>query len=100
MAELELGGLWEGWRFGRDGLLYAPGWRRGIEPGEVLALPYVRALAATEARRAAELVERVQFLERETAAAWESARRYRRLVALEARMGLMLTAVSTGSESR
>jgi hypothetical protein len=89
-----LAGLWDGWTIGRDGLLYAPGWRRGLEPGEILALPYVRALAAAEARQAAELRRTVAELERETAAALESARRYRRMVQLEARLGLMLERVS------
>jgi transcriptional regulator with XRE-family HTH domain len=42
-GELEpvLGAAWRGWRIGRDGLLYAPGWRRGFEPGEILAMPYL-----------------------------------------------------------
>lgn len=87
----ELGGLWAGWCFGRDELLYAPGWRRGIEPGEILALPYVRALAAAEGRRAAELAAMVAELERETAGALEAARRYRRLLSAESRFGLMFT---------
>lgn len=34
---------------GRDALLYAPGWRRGFEAGEILAMPYLYArIAALE----------------------------------------------------
>lgn len=91
----ELGGLWAGWCFGRDELLYAPGWRRGIEPGEILALPYVRAEAAYQGRRVRELVAVVESLERETAEAHEAARRYRRLLTLESRLGLMLERVQS-----
>lgn len=36
-----LGPDWGGWRFGRDGLLYAPGHRQGWSPGEILAIPYL-----------------------------------------------------------
>lgn len=53
-AEALLGAAWRGWRFGRDGLLYAPGWRRGFAPGEILALPYLHGqLAAIRSHRAA-----------------------------------------------
>lgn len=41
-----LGDAWRGWRFGRDGLLYAPAWRRGFAPGEVLMQPYLHARIA------------------------------------------------------
>ena len=37
--------IWHGWIF-RDGLLYAPEWRRGITQGEIRALPYLQALIA------------------------------------------------------
>lgn len=50
------GAQWSGWRIGRDGALYAPGWRRPFTPGEVLALPYlygqIAALKRATARRA------------------------------------------------
>jgi transcriptional regulator with XRE-family HTH domain len=54
--EAVLGAAWSGWRAGRDGLLYAPAWRRGYSPGEILAMPYlygrIRALEG-EARELA-----------------------------------------------
>lgn len=53
-AQVLLGSDWRGWSFGRrDGLLYAPGYRSGFSPGEILALPYLRAalrVARGEAR--------------------------------------------------
>jgi len=36
-----LGDAWQGWRIGRDGLFYAPNWRRGFSAGELLAMPYL-----------------------------------------------------------
>lgn len=36
-----LGADWDGFTFGRDGLLYADGWRRGFSAGEIRAMPYV-----------------------------------------------------------
>lgn len=49
-ASALLGAAWHGWTFGRDGLLYAPGHRRGFTPGEILSLPYLYA-ALAHARR-------------------------------------------------
>lgn len=47
-----LGPAWTGWRFGRDGLLYAPAWRRGFSPGEILGMPYLYGrIAALERLR-------------------------------------------------
>jgi hypothetical protein len=40
-ADALLGAHWRGWRFGRDGLLYGPAWRRGFSSGEILALPFL-----------------------------------------------------------
>ncbi|MCL4315630.1 MAG: hypothetical protein M1527_01990 [Gammaproteobacteria bacterium] len=37
-AEALLGRAWRGWRFGRDGLLYHPCWRRGFTSGELAGL--------------------------------------------------------------
>jgi hypothetical protein len=86
----EFAGAWAGWRIGRDGLLYAPAWRRGLDPGEILALPTLHALESHRRRQVAELEARIEELEGLHAAAEEAARRYRRQVQLEARLGLML----------
>lgn len=40
-ASALLGPDWDGFTFGRDGLLYADGWRRGFSAGEIRAMPYV-----------------------------------------------------------
>lgn len=50
-GELEgiLGPAWRGWRAGRDGRLYAPAWRRGFTPDEILAMPFLyRQISAIE----------------------------------------------------
>jgi len=36
------GDAWAGFYFGRDGLLYVPGWRRGWTPHELMALFFER----------------------------------------------------------
>lgn len=54
-AEALLGADWRGWRFWRDGLLYAPGWRRGWSPGEILTIPYLYGRIAAQERRLREL---------------------------------------------
>jgi hypothetical protein len=56
-AEALLGPAWAGWRFGRDGLLYAPGWRRGFEPGEILAMPYLYGQVAALKRAARDALQ-------------------------------------------
>lgn len=90
---LELGELvgddWQEWRY-IDGLLYAPAWRRGLHPGEILAIPYLYALRASLDRTERELRAEVAELEKHRAAAESDAARYRRLVLDEARLGLML----------
>jgi hypothetical protein len=52
-----LGDAWRGWRFGRDGLLYAPGWRRGFSPAEVLTLPYLHGQLAALKREKVEAAQ-------------------------------------------
>jgi len=44
------GDMWGGWRFGHDGLLYAPGWGAGFTPGDIRAAHY---LAQHDGHRAA-----------------------------------------------
>jgi hypothetical protein len=44
------GDMWGGWRFGHDGLLYAPGWGVGFTPGDIRAAHY---LAQHDGQRAA-----------------------------------------------
>lgn len=35
------GALWAGWRIGHDGLLYAPGFGRGLTPGQVASVHWL-----------------------------------------------------------
>jgi hypothetical protein len=94
---LELGDVvgedWREWRY-VDGLLYAPAWRRGLHPGEILAIPYLYALRSACDRTERELRAEVAELEKARAAAECAAARYRRLVLDEARLGLMLQRIT------
>jgi hypothetical protein len=47
-GELEpLGGpSWAGWRFGRDGLLYGPGYAQGLTAGQVAAVRWMEQAAS------------------------------------------------------
>lgn len=98
MVGVDLGeavaGRWQGWRFGADGLLYAPVWRRGLHEGEILAIPYLYALDAAFRRERAELRGEIETLEKQRAAAEIDAARLRRLVRDEARLGLMLQRIT------
>ncbi len=91
---LELGELvgddWREWRY-IDGLLYAPGWRRGLHPGEILAIPYLYALRASCERTERELRAEVAELEKQRAAAEGDAARLRRLVHDQARCAWLLS---------
>lgn len=85
---------WEGWRFGPDGLLYHPSWRRGFTGHELAGMWYGMQRAAT-------LERQVKQLEREKAGLLEDLERaedlagfYRRQVQLEATMGLALVRIA------
>jgi hypothetical protein len=79
-----------GARFGRDGLLYLDGWRRGFTVHELRALFFdcqrARALER-ELRQAVTELERAQLKE---SLAIERAAWYRRQLVLESRLGAML----------
>ena len=51
---------WEGWRIGRDGLLYEHGGKRGYHPGDLLSRQYERGALAALQRENKELRERLQ----------------------------------------
>lgn len=98
MVYVDLGALvgkqWEQWCFGEgDGLLYAPGWRKGLVPGEILAIPYLYALAKEYEKKIRALEEGLKEMERLCFEAEHQARYYRSLVSHEARLGLMLSRV-------
>jgi DNA-binding transcriptional regulator YdaS (Cro superfamily) len=50
---------WKGWRFGRDGSLYPPGYSRGYSAGQILAMHYEHQLLAHLKRQVAELEEKL-----------------------------------------
>lgn len=41
-----LGSAWDGFGFGRDGLLYVPGWRNGMRPEQIRAMFFTNQAAA------------------------------------------------------
>ena len=45
-----IGGDWEGWTW-HEGKIYAPGWREGLSPDELRALPFLHSVVE-EYRRA------------------------------------------------
>lgn len=46
------GPSWAGWRFGhRDGLLYAPGYGRGLSPGQVAAVHWLEQMSSWRTAR-------------------------------------------------
>lgn len=89
-----LGKNWEGWRFGEDGLLYCPMWRRGFDPHELRAMFYqvqqVRSLASRLRQLEKDLeVSRDQLERTERTAAF-----YRRQVTLESQLRMMLRSIT------
>lgn len=54
---------WEGWSIGVDGLLYAPGDRRGYHAGHILSLPYLHQLVAHQRRQLQLLQEKLDALD-------------------------------------
>lgn len=56
--ELALGPAWAGWRIGRDGALYPPGYRRGYTPGELLGVPYLHGQVRALEQRIAAAIRR------------------------------------------
>ena len=83
------GPSWAGWTVG-NGMLWAPEWRQGLEPGEIRALPFLRAIEADHLRQGRELASvRRQLMTVSRLAGW-----YRRQLVLEARLGLMLARIA------
>ena len=89
-----LGQDWRGWRFGRDGLLYAPGWRRGFTPGEIAAQPFLYGERATLRRELEQLRAEVEQLVAELETEKKKTAFYRRQVQLESRLGLALARIA------
>lgn len=84
-VETIAGGEWSGWVF-RDGLLFAPEWRKGLHPGEIRAIPYLRAIEADSRRKDRIVAD----LRGQIEAASRLAGFYRRQLVLESKFGLML----------
>ena len=85
---------WEDWRFGPDGLLYHPSWRRGFTGRDLAGMWY-------GVQRAASLERQVLHLEKDKAGLLEDLERaedlagfYRQQVRLEATMGMALMRIA------
>ena len=85
---------WEGWRFGSDGLLYHPFWRRGFTGHELAGMWYGVQRTATLERQIRQLEKDCEGLRVDALKAEELAGYYRRQVRLEASMGLALARIA------
>ena len=91
-----IGGDWQGWSWA-EGKIFAPGWREGVGPDDIRALPYLNELAE-DYRRAtqrydAEMARMREKLER----ANESEKYYRKQLRIAAKLGVALQRIA-GSE--
>jgi hypothetical protein len=78
---------WAGWVFAH-GLLFAPEWRHGLHPGDIRAVPYLRAAASDYRLRAQRAETALQDAEAARAIAEKACAFYRRQCVLEAQYGL------------
>lgn len=85
---------WEGWRFGTDGLLYHPTWRRGFTGRDLAGMWY-------GVQRVATLESKIRQLEKDYSGLLVDLERsedltgfYRRQVRLEATLGLSLVRIA------
>lgn len=85
---------WEGWRFGPDGLLYHPTWRRGFTGRDLAGMWYGVQRVATLERQARQLEKECEKLRVDLERAEDQAGFYRRQVQLEATMGLALVRIA------
>jgi hypothetical protein len=82
------GPSWAGWST-NNGMIYAPEWRQGITPGEIRAMPYLRAIEADHLRQGRELAAE----RRRSAALARLAGFYRANLVRESRFGLAFLSV-------
>lgn len=85
---------WENFTFGRDGLFYIDGWRRGFSPAEIrsyfFSAQQIGHLRNKDAELRRELEAAIQDAqEAERLAGW-----YRQQLVLESRMGLALSRIA------
>lgn len=85
---------WEGWRFGQDGLLYHPTWRRGFTGHDLAGMWYGVQRAATLERQLRQLEKDCEGLRVDLERAEDLAGFYRRQVQLEATMGMALVRIA------
>lgn len=89
-----IGKDWEGWRFGPDGLLYHPSWRRGFTGRDLAGMWYGVQRVATLERQVRQLEKDCEGLRVDLERAEDLAGFYRRQVRLEATMGLALVRIA------
>lgn len=85
---------WEGWRFGSDGLLYHPHWRRGFTGHELAGMWFEVQLVYGLKMDIGQLEKDCEALRVDAVKAEELAGYYRRQVRLEASMGLALARIA------
>lgn len=89
-----IGKDWEGWRFGTDGLLYHPSWRRGFTGLDLAGMWYGVQRVASLERQVRQLEKERMALALDLERLEDLAAFYRRQVQLEAKMGLALVRIA------
>lgn len=89
-----LGKDWENWRFGSDGLLYHPFWRRGFNGHELAGMWYENQMRYGMEFRIRELSEQVKRLPKKLEDAENQVFFYKSQVTLEAKLGLALSRIA------
>lgn len=84
-----------GARFGRDGLLYLPEWRRGFDVNELRSMFWRCQQVRTLERENAQLASEREQLAQACDAAEARAQWYRRQLSLESRLGLCLARITS-----
>lgn len=89
-ASALLGDDWKNFRFGSDGKFYLDGWRGGFTPGQIRAMFFTTQLVLAHEATIRQLEKRIAGLEQDVIEANQAAAKYRGLVRMEARFGLMV----------
>lgn len=85
---------WDGWRFGSDGLLYHPFWRRGFSGRELAGMWWGIQQKTTLEIKVKELERKIRRLESDLDQAESRAFFYRSQVRLESSMGMALMRIA------
>lgn len=91
---LMVGDGWQDFSFGKDGLFYLPGWRRGFEPSEIRSQFFQVQMVSHYKRQDAALRRELESSIQDTQEAERLAGWYRQQLVLESRMGLALARIA------